>query len=145
MVAQSTAADVKVNLALNALKDAPPVVALPVPGAIIPHSERDLLQLQECGAIIDSSTLRLPATYATRPLVQFMRSDFKWVMQALGDSFFETLAKAFANVSEAPLDAVVAAKKCYSILRVRVLRHFALLVGSESSIRRSTSDAAATG
>jgi len=28
VVAQSTAADVKVNLALNALKDAPPVVAL---------------------------------------------------------------------------------------------------------------------
>ena len=102
--------EVKVNLVLNALKDAPPVVALTVPEAAVPHSERDVLQLREFGAIVDSSTLRIPATYATAPLVQFMRSDFKWVMETLGDSFFEPLAKAFAHVAGAPLDAVASAR-----------------------------------
>ena len=102
--------EVKVNLVLNALKDAPPVVALPDPEVELAHSELEIQQLQEFGSIVDSSTLRLPATYATVPLLQFMRSDFKWVMQSLADGFFETLAKAFVYVSSAPLDAVAAAK-----------------------------------
>jgi hypothetical protein len=102
--------EVKVNLVLNALKDAPPVVALPDPEVEIAHSELEIQQLQEFGSIIDSSTLRIPATYATVPLLQFMRSDFKWVMQSLADGFFETLAKAFVYASSAPLDAVAAAK-----------------------------------
>ena len=108
--AQPAKSDVKVNLVLDALKDAPPVVALPQPDVSIEHSEQDIHQLHESGAIVDSSLLRIPAAYATTPLVQFMRSDFKWVMQSLGDSFYETLAKAFEHVSIAPLDAVASAK-----------------------------------
>jgi hypothetical protein len=102
--------EVKVNLVLNALKDAPPVVALPDPEVELAHSELEIQQLQEFGSIVDSSTLRIPATYATVPLLHFMRSDFKWVMQSLADGFFETLAKAFVYVSSAPLDAVAAAR-----------------------------------
>jgi hypothetical protein len=108
--AQSANPEVKVNLALNALKDAPPVVALPQPEVLVTHSEIEMQQLREFGSIIDSSTLRLPATYATAPLVQFMRSDFKWVIESLGGGFYENLAKAFAHVSSAPLDAVASAK-----------------------------------
>ena len=108
--AQPANPDVKVNLALNALKDAPPVVALPQPEVAITHTENEMQQLREFGSIVDSSTLRIPAKYATAPLVQFMRSDFKWVMESLGDGFYENLAKAFAHVSSAPLDAVASAK-----------------------------------
>jgi hypothetical protein len=75
--AQPAKSDVKVNLVLDALKDAPPVVALPEPDVSIEHSEQDIHQLHESGAIVDSSLLRIPGAYVTTPLVQFMRSDFK--------------------------------------------------------------------
>jgi hypothetical protein len=108
--AQPANPEVKVNLVLNALKDAPPVVPLQQPELAIEHSELEVNQLQEFVSIVDSSSFRIPATYATVPLVRFMRSDFKWVMASSGDSFFETLAKAFGHVSSAPLDAVASAK-----------------------------------